>query len=133
MQLASKHQALHADRLKCFAFRLFIVTQIIFSSLSSTWAQPVLSDENPLSLPEVGSYGLRVLSPTVLELTLIAGKLADPAPVSAWDFVSADLTLNLPAINKFVVKADGVVLPVTQVGFKRRPIYAPEKPRDLRI
>ncbi len=33
-----------------------------------------LNDSNPLAMPAVGSYGLRILSPTVIELTLITTK-----------------------------------------------------------
>src|SRR5262249_54095832 len=37
------------------------------------------TDDNPLQMPALGSYGLRVLSPTLLELTLITTKGADSA------------------------------------------------------
>lgn len=118
---------------KNFAFRLFITVQIFFAAQFSARGEPVITDENPLALPSVGAHGLRILSPTVLELTLIGSKQADPAVPSVWNFVNGDQSLSLPGLASFVVKADGVVLPVTQIGFKRRPIYAPEKPRDLRI
>ena len=44
-----------------------------------------ISDANPLAMPEVGAHGLRVLSPNILELTLIGSKDAYPARPSGWD------------------------------------------------
>lgn len=98
-----------------------------------SWAQPQITDDNPLSLPPIGAYGLRIISPTVLELTLINTKPHDPAHVSAWDFVGANFAGNLPSASEFVVKRNGAAVGVTAVGFKRRVLYAPEKPGDLRI
>ena len=92
-----------------------------------------LTDENPVAMPEVGSYGLRVLSPTLLELTLITTKNPDPATVTTWNFVGSNFTPNLPAASQFTVTANAQSIAVTTVGFKRRPIYAPLKARDLRL
>jgi hypothetical protein len=92
----------------------------------------LISDGNPLANLEVGSYGLRVLSPTMLELTLITTKESDPAKVSVWDFVN-NLVPNLPAIASVSMTANSQPVVVSSVGFKRRPIYAPLKQRDLRI
>jgi hypothetical protein len=91
------------------------------------------TDDNPMQMPAVGSFRLRVLTPTLLELTLINTKNPDPARVTAWDFVGDNLQLNLPAPNEFAVTADGQAISVVTVGFKRRPLYAPLKGRDLRI
>ena len=66
-----------------------------------------LTDANPLAMPSVGDYGLRVLSPTVLELTLINSKNEDPARVPNWDFVSDTFSLSLPATSSFTVTANG--------------------------
>ena len=92
-----------------------------------------LTDANPLAMPSVGDYGLRVLSPTVLELTLINTKDEDPARVPNWDFVSDTFSLSLPATSSFTVTANGQTVGISSTGFKRRPIYAPVKQRDLRI
>jgi hypothetical protein len=92
-----------------------------------------LSDDEPLRLPPVGSYQLRVLTPTILELTLVTTKPPDPAPVSQWDFVDAGGQCHLPDGANFVVSANGHPVQVKQVGFKRRILYAPLKRRDLRI
>lgn len=92
-----------------------------------------ISDDNFLAMPAVGAHGLRVLSPTLLELTLITTKAPDPARPEQWDFVGADSQLKLPLPEQFVVSAGRKTLAVKKVGFKRRPIYAPLKTRDLRI
>lgn len=92
-----------------------------------------LSDTNPMALPEVGSYGLRALSPTLLELTLINSKDPEPSAIQSWNFVGANFTPNLPPASDFVVTANGTQVSIAQVGFKRRPIYAALKQRDLRI
>ncbi len=92
-----------------------------------------LSDDEPLTMPAVGSYQLRILSPTILELTLITTKQPDPAPVTEWNFVEAAGRANLPGAGDFSVSAGGRKIDVRQVGFKRRVLYAPFKKRDLRI
>ncbi|MDB6037562.1 MAG: glycosyl hydrolase family 9 [Verrucomicrobiales bacterium] len=112
---------------------------ILFGALefNSAFAVPYIaseiSDENPLALPEIGSFGLRVLSPTVLELTLIQTKNPDPSSVDQWNFVGANFELQAPAASAFSVKAGSREVTVKLVGFKRRPLYAPLNYRDLRI
>lgn len=91
-----------------------------------------ITDENPMRVPAVGAYGLRVLSPTLLELTLITAKQPDPATLTEWNFV-ANNNFNAPATAEFVVTAGTQTLTVTSVGFKRRPLYATLLVRDLRV
>jgi hypothetical protein len=93
----------------------------------------VITENNPIAIPEVGSYGLRVLSPTVLELTLINTKDASASSVSTWNFVDGNFNASLPAASAFTVTANSQNISVSSVSFKRRPIYAPIKERDLRI
>jgi hypothetical protein len=100
---------------------------------SSTLVGNALTDANPLATPAIGDYGLRVLSPTMLELTLINTKTSTNAPVSNWDFVSDTFALTLPATSSFTVTANGQTVSIASTGFKRRPIYAPQRERDLRI
>ena len=69
----------------------------------------------------------------MLELSLVTTKAPDPVPVSDWNFVGGNFALTLPAPSKFVVQADSSIVAVSQVGFKRRPLYAPLKRRDLRV
>lgn len=90
-----------------------------------------VTGNNPLSMAEVGSGGLRVLSPNVLEITLINSRAPDPAGQERLSL--ADYAKLAPSPSEFVVRVNGVVMPVTQVGFKRRVLYAPLKERDLRV
>jgi hypothetical protein len=92
-----------------------------------------MDDSLPLRMPVVGDHQLRVLSSNLLELTLITIKAPDPAAVTQWNFVDTNANLTLPATSDFVVTANGQTNPVQTVGFKRRPLYAPLKQRDLRI
>lgn len=84
-------------------------------------------------MPEIGSYGLRILAPTVLELTMINTKEPDSGRVTSWDFVSGDARLNAPSSGEFAVTAGSRSIGVVNAGFKRRPLYAPLAERDLRI
>jgi hypothetical protein len=88
--------------------------------------------ENPLALPVVGSTTLRILAPTVLELTVIT-TAAPGGRVAVWDFVRGDGGLDLPASESLAVRVNGRATPVRAVGFKRRVIYAPLRQRDLRV
>jgi len=92
-----------------------------------------LSDDQPLRLPPVGSYQLRILAPTLLELTLVTTKPPDPAPVGQWDFADARGQNHLPETGEFAVSADGHPIQIKRIGFKRRVLYAPFRQRDLRI
>ncbi len=87
---------------------------------------------NPLELPALGSQRLRILSPTLLELSLINTQPPDGRPES-WDFVGTNRHAHLPEPTQFAVTVNTVETPVKSVGFKRRVLFAPLKPRDLRI
>jgi hypothetical protein len=92
-----------------------------------------LSDESPLTLPPVGSFELRIISPTVLELTLVTKKDPEPAKLQIWSFVNGRGQAQLPSPNEFLVSAGNQKIEVKAVGFKRRALYAPLKQRDLRV
>ena len=87
-----------------------------------------LSDNDPLQLGPVGGYQLRVLSPTMLELTLVSREKA-----SQWDFDGPAGSTHLPAAAEFLVQSGEKKVPITSVGFRRRVLYAPLHPRDLRV
>ena len=89
--------------------------------------------ENPLALPVIGSYGLRIIAPSILEITFVNTKQPDPARVTQWDFVGDNFALHLPPATDLKVVVDGKEVPVARLGFKRRVLYAPLKKRDLRI
>jgi len=102
--------------------------------LSSAPAQElIISDNHPLAMPPVGAHQLHILSPTVLELTLITTKKPDPAPVTQWNFVGDGGSPRLPNKKEFSVTVEGKADAVTSVGFKRRVLYAPLEQYDLRI
>jgi len=89
--------------------------------------------DEPLLMPPVGSAELRILAPDLLELSLVTTKEAPPARPTQWNFVAANFQYVLPSVSKFAVKMDEAPVQVQSVGFKRRPIYAPFRKRDLRI
>jgi hypothetical protein len=89
--------------------------------------------ENSLELPQPGYSRLRVLTPRLLELTLINTKPPNPARVISWDLVRTNGEVALPGVKDLIVLADGKPIAIEKIGFKRRPIYAPLKRRDLRI
>ena len=60
-------------------------------------------------------------------------KPADPARVDGWDLQDANGQLQLPAAASFEARVGDRVLPVARVGFKRRPVYAPLRTRDLHV
>ncbi len=94
-------------------------------------AEPVAGDD--LQLPAVGAAYLRVLTPTLLELTFITTKKPDPATADRFNFVDSRGQLRLPPASEFLVLAGGKPASIKQVGFKRRVVYAPFKQRDLRL
>ena len=114
-------------RTSTLSVRLFLLA--ILYLLSSIFAFA----ENPLALPNIGESSLQILSPTLLELTLITTKEPEPAPVTRWNFVDAQFHYQAPSNSEFVVQAGDKVIAVQDTGFKRRPVYAPLKRRDLRI
>ena len=56
----------------------------------------VLPSENMLLMPAVGAQQMRVLSPTLLELTLINSKASIQAPVTEWNFVTRTSSFSYP-------------------------------------
>jgi hypothetical protein len=102
-----------------------------------------ITDANPMRIPAVGDYGLRIISSNLLELTMITTR---PAPannsddaVTNWNFVNpGNNTLSAPAASSFSVTVNGSQIGIQSIGFKRRPISAPlyengQDVYDLRI
>src|SRR3954454_17426104 len=75
-------------------------------SLNGRGADLPMDDSLSLRMPVVGDHQLRVITPTLLELTLITTKAADPATLSQWNFVDANGTLTLPSTSQFSVSAN---------------------------
>jgi hypothetical protein len=113
----------------------FALAKLCFVSMlmASTPTSPEISDARPLALPGPGAHQMRILSPTLLELTLITTSPAPAPGKRVWDFEGTGTELHLPSPEEFVVLVEDGRIPVHSVGFKRRVLYAPLKSRDLRI
>ncbi len=83
--------------------------------------------------PAVGEHSLHALTPTWLELRLITTQAPPPAGVDRWNFVTPDGRCAAPAPGSFQITADGQIIPVMTVGFKRRVSSAALLERDLRV
>ncbi len=90
-----------------------------------------LTDDEPLRLPAAGSYQLRILAPTLLELTCVSAVKQGAERPEQWDFVNRNGQAQLP--QELTVAANGKEVAVKSVGFKRRVLYAPFKRWDLRV
>jgi hypothetical protein len=115
---------------------VFLLFNLAWASLSPQALAStafIMKDEDSLRMPVPGAHQLRILSPTLLELTLITTKDPDPATVRDWNFVNSSFQFTPPATSEFNVLVGGQSRSVQAVGFKRRPIYAPLTRRDLRI
>jgi hypothetical protein len=112
--------------------KVFLGTGIIFA-LNGLAADLQLTDDEPLRLPAIGSYQLRIISPTILELTYLTAVKQGAEKSEQWDFVNRDGQVQLPGPEQFVVTADGKEIAIKSVGFKRRVLYAPFKRWDLRV
>jgi len=108
----------------------FLTGLFAFTALTLNASFP---DEIPLNLPSQGSSSLRIITPSVLELSLITTKRSSSSPTEQWDFVNSRGEIALPEAVDFIVSAEGRAVSVVKVGFKRRVLYAPLKRRDLRI
>ncbi|MGZ5527963.1 MAG: glycoside hydrolase family 9 protein, partial [Limisphaerales bacterium] len=87
-----------------------------------------ITDINPMRMASVGDYGLRIITPTLLELTFINTAPSGSTTPTNWNF-----TTGMPATSKFAVTANNSSVSVSSVGFKRRPLYTPKDKFDLRI
>ncbi|MBE0546019.1 MAG: glycoside hydrolase family 9 protein [Verrucomicrobia bacterium] len=103
------------------------------NTVTAASTTPSLIDDESPALPKVGANRLRILSPTLLEVRHINSKQPDPARVDSWDFINPSGQLAAPPATQFAVTVNGQPVAVQSLGFKRRPLYAPLVPRDLRI
>ena len=88
---------------------------------------------NPLALPQVGAGQLHLISPTLLELAVVDTKPPDKDALLYWNWVTTNAQFEAPPLAEFQVLAGTQRVDVEVAGFKRRVVYAPLKPRDLRI
>jgi len=114
----SSHES-RADLLVCFSV-------VFFSDRQTGAAQvfPPLTNDASLHLPLAGQNELHILSVESAGTEIIHDESL-AAGVSRWNFVSAPGLSQFPGASEFVVSVDGQTVPISAVGFKRRPFYAP--------
>lgn len=78
------------------------------------------------------TIALRVLTPTVLEMEIVAQRPVPEKGLSEPWYLASPMA-PVPAAAAFTVKADGRDVTVQRVGFKRRAVRAPLRQRDLRV
>ncbi|HZV33600.1 MAG TPA: glycoside hydrolase family 9 protein [Verrucomicrobiae bacterium] len=115
----------------------------MFSSLFAVLALALFfcfqsrADSDPvdpgLQIPTIGDNFLHILTPTVLELELINTEYANASQVDTWNWVDSETNFVPPNMSSVQVLVNGQSDSVTNIGFKRRPIYAPLADWDLRI
>lgn len=105
-----------------FSLRAALVALLATVPRARASGDPI--DDTGLGLPHPGDYGLHILSPSVLECTLIDSPGPDDPP--------ADLAATFPPADFRVTVGDEPVA-VTKIGYKRRVLYAPLLRRDLRV
>src|SRR4051812_37685479 len=109
--------------LRCLAGLLFWIR------VESAIADPVYPD---LQIPAVGDHELHVLTPKLLELVRINTK-PPGGSVDSWDWVNGGGNFVPPDMSSIKVIVNGQTNSIVNVGFKRRPFYAPQATWDLRI
>src|ERR1051326_6439025 len=92
-----------------------------------------LSGNEPLRLAPAGSYQLRVISPTILELTFVTAVKQGSDRPEQWILLNSERQSQVPGPDQFGAAAGTNVVSVKAVGFKLRVLYAPFKHWDLRI
>lgn len=107
-------------------FTAVLLAAITVNGLTQDTSRPLPS----LALLAVGEHALRIISPAVLELSLVIAKKPDPAPVEQWNFVTDDGKLRLPAAKEFSVRVNGTSRGMKSVGFRRHPLCSPLRQRD---
>lgn len=102
--------------------RLLFSTGVLITTMLQLRAGAL--DEAQLQSPQPGEHGLRILSPNLLELVRVNTKPSESAPVDSWDWVDDSGTFIPPDFSSIRVIVNGQTNTVSEVGFKRRPIYA---------
>ncbi|HZM02246.1 MAG TPA: glycoside hydrolase family 9 protein [Candidatus Saccharimonadales bacterium] len=115
-------------------FSLAAILSVSLFGFHHAFCAEAITDANPMRIPQVGDYGLRIVTSNLLELTLITTKGAHDGTLTNWNFVPFNsATLTPPSTSEFAVTVNGNSATVRSVGFKRRPISAPLNSYDLRI
>ena len=121
--------------------KLFLLVGVVLGSLvaggelgaaaQNPWSEAAEATEvQALRMPRDGDHQLRVISPEWLEMNRVYQKVEKELPPKVWDFSDG---AKRPAPGDFEVTVGGKPAAVSEVGFKRRVLYAPLKVRDLRV
>jgi hypothetical protein len=87
-----------------------------------------------LALPASGTHALRVISPSVIEVTWITSGGPNPSNSAAANGLELFKAIQTGRKKSGLsVTVDGKPAEVVESGFKRRPVYAPLRTRDLRV
>jgi hypothetical protein len=84
-------------------------------------------------LPEVGEHALRILSPRVLELTLVTSRDPGSPGASKWEIAENGSHIEGGLPGDYLVLVDSDPRAVKAVGARRRVLYAASEHRDLRV
>jgi hypothetical protein len=109
---------------------VFAGTMILFCVFCARATDAV---DPTLQIPKPGDSALHILTPTVLELERINTKQPNPATVDSWNWVDANGNFAPPDMSSIRVVVNGQTNSAAVLGFKRRPLYAPQATWDLRI
>jgi hypothetical protein len=96
-------------------------------------AGAVIPSAQDIQTSQIGDHALHVISPTVLELSLVNTADSNTGLVNMWDWVDSNQNFVAPNTSSVHVLVNGQAYPVSSVGFRRRPVYAPLLYWDLRI
>ncbi|HEX4265675.1 MAG TPA: glycoside hydrolase family 9 protein [Verrucomicrobiae bacterium] len=86
-----------------------------------------------LQIPQPGDTALHILTPTVLELVRINTKPSGVTFPDSWNWVDINGNFTPPDLSSIKVVVNGQTNSAIVIGFKRRPLYAPQATWDLRI
>lgn len=110
------------------------LSSCVFSLLSFGTLQATEIDDIEglnLAMPLVGTSGIRVITPTLLELARVNTQ-APGGPPDSWNFVDSSGNFSVPT-DSYSVSVNEQTVTATVSGFRRRPLYAPLPSRDLRV
>src|SRR5207247_581882 len=91
------------------------------------------TDTRVLALPVPGERTLRILSPTLLEITIVTQKEPDSTLKKIQNALGRAPVAPERALKALEVTIDGKPAKIAATGWKRRAVYAPIARRDLRV
>src|SRR4051812_21222186 len=112
--------------------RTFLVFSLLLLAAAPLSAQTRSDpDAAALALPVPGERTLRILSPTVLEITAITEKAPDSRLTKIKNALGGGPSAPELALNTLRVAVDGRPVKIAATGWKRRAAYAPIGRRNL--